>query len=68
MKCYKNSTHNVDIIFNQICLFNIWVKALHKKIKAIFGKHMPGIYIIAAALPDMFLFVYALFILNLAEL
>ena len=67
MKCYKNSTYNVDIIFNQVCLSNTWVRTLHKRVEAIFNKHMLRTYTTAVVLPDMFLLVYTLFISDLAE-
>jgi hypothetical protein len=67
MKCYKNLTYNIDIIFNRVCLSNTWVRALRKRVEAIFSEHMPGAYTTAAALPDIFLLAYTLFTLDLAE-
>ena len=68
MKYYKNATYNIDIIFNQVYLFNIQVKALYKRVEAIFSKHMPKTYTIANILLDIFLLAYILFILNLVKL
>jgi len=57
----------VDIIFNRVYLSNTWVRALRKKVEAIFGEYIPRTYTTAAALLDMFLLAYTLFTLDLAE-
>ena len=67
MKCYKNSTHDVDITFDRVCLSNTWARALRKKVEATFGEHMPGTHTTAAALPDMFLLARTVFTSDLAE-
>jgi len=67
IKCYKNSTYNIDIIFNQVCLSNTWIRALYKRVEAIFSKYMSRTYTTTTALPDIFLLTYTLFTLDLAE-
>ena len=67
MKYYKNLTYNMDITFNQVCLFNTQVKTLYKRVEAIFSEHMLKIYTTATALLDIFLLTYTLFTLNLAK-
>jgi len=67
MKCYKNLTYNVDIIFNRVCLSNTWVRALRKRVEAIFSEHIPKTYTTATVLLDMFLLAYTLFTLDLAK-
>ena len=68
IKCYKNLTYNVDIIFNWVYLLNTQVRALYKRLEAIFGEYIPRAYTTAAAIPDMFLLAYTLFTLDLAKL
>ena len=54
MKCYKNSTHNVDTIFNRVCLTNTWIRELRYKLEGRYGEYMPGTHSTASALEDMF--------------
>jgi hypothetical protein len=42
MKCYKNSTHDVNLIFDRVCLSNTWVRALRAKLEETFGEFMRG--------------------------
>jgi len=67
IKCYKNLTHNVDIIFNRVYLSNTLVRALYKRVEAIFSEYIPRTYTTAATLPDMFLLAYTIFTLDLAK-
>ena len=67
IKYYKNLTHNADIIFNRVCLLNTWVRALRKRLEAIFSEYMPRSYTTTIVLPDMFLLTYTLFTLDLAK-
>ena len=68
IKYYKNLTYNIDIIFNRVYLFNTWVRALRKRVEAIFSEHIPGTYTTTTILLDMFLLTYTLFTLDLAKL
>lgn len=63
MKCYKNSTHDVDIIFNRVCLTNAWVRLLRAKLEEAFGENMSTT---ANAQLDMFLVARTLFVGDLA--
>ncbi|XTI85256.1 hypothetical protein V2W45_1220781, partial [Cenococcum geophilum] len=67
IKCYKNLTYNIDIIFNRVYLSNTLVRALCKRVEAIFGEHMPRTYTTTTTLPDIFLLAYTIFTLDLAE-
>ncbi|XTI91946.1 hypothetical protein V2W45_1250057, partial [Cenococcum geophilum] len=67
IKCYKNLTYNIDVIFNRVYLSNTWVKALRKRVEAIFSEYMLRTYT-TTILPDMFLLAYTLFTLDLAKL
>ena len=67
IKYYKNLTYNIDITFNQVYLLNTQVRALYKRLEAIFSEYMPRAYTTAAAIPDMFLLAYTLFTLDLAK-
>ncbi|TEY66927.1 hypothetical protein BOTCAL_0130g00020 [Botryotinia calthae] len=42
MKCYKNSTHDIDIIFDRVCLTNTFQHTLRTVIEAEFGETMSG--------------------------
>ncbi|KAK3081759.1 hypothetical protein LTS18_003025 [Coniosporium uncinatum] len=55
IKCYKNSTHDNDIIFNRICLSNTWIRSLRAKMEDWFGEDMPGTHTTANVVADMFL-------------
>ena len=49
IKCYKNSTYNTDIIFNQVYLLNTAVKILRSKIEYIFSKEISSAHTQAKA-------------------
>lgn len=66
MKCYKNSTHDVDIIFNRVCLTNTWVRLLREKLEGTFGENMSGAHTTASAQLDMFLVARTLLVGDLA--
>ena len=54
MKCYKNSTHDANIIFDRVCLTNTWIRGLRTKIEATFGEDMPGTHTTSSVGMDMF--------------
>jgi hypothetical protein len=54
IKCYKNSTHDIGIIFNQVCLFNTWVQALWAKLEELFGEFMPETHTTTSILLEIF--------------
>jgi len=55
MKSYKNSTHDIDTIFNRVCLCNTWTRALRRRMEDSFGEYMPGAHTVAEVVPAMFL-------------
>jgi hypothetical protein len=55
------------ILYLTVCLSNTWVRALHKRVEAIFSEYMSRTYTTATALLDMFLLAYTLFTLDLAK-
>jgi hypothetical protein len=67
MKCYKNSTHDTDIIFDRVCLTNIFVKLLRTIVEGTFGENMSGSHITASAESDIFSLARKLFMSNLAR-
>jgi hypothetical protein len=67
MKCYKNSTHDIDTIFNRVCLTNTWVRALREKLEEAFGQPQSGQHTLANAIQDMFLVANNIFASDLAE-
>jgi len=67
IKCYKNSTHDNDIIFNRICLSNTWIRTLRAKMESSFGEDMPGTHTTANVVTDMFLLASNLLIANLTS-
>lgn len=54
MTCYKNSTKDIDLIFNRVCLSNTFVGEVRTKLEATFGKHMSGEHTVMDAILDMF--------------
>ena len=54
MKCYQNSTHDTDLIFDRVCLTNTFVGALRTRLEGIFGQEMSGAHTTASATLDMF--------------
>ena len=54
MKCYQNSTHDTDLIFDRVCLTNTFVGALRNLLEGIFGERMSGAHTTASATLDMF--------------
>jgi len=54
MKCYKNSTHDEEIIFGRVCLTNTIVRTLRSKFERVFGEDMTEKHSTASALQDMF--------------
>jgi len=54
MTCYKNSTTDIDLIFNRVCLSNTFVGEVRTKLEATFGKHMSGEHTVMDAILDMF--------------
>jgi hypothetical protein len=66
MKCYKNSTHDTDVIFNRVCLSNATVRTLRGKMEHTFGEEMPGAHTHASVELDMFLLAYTLYSSDLA--
>ena len=68
IKCYKNSTHDTDIIFNWVYLSNVIIKIVHDKMEHIFGKKMSGVYMRASMELNMFLLAYTIYLSDLAML
>jgi len=66
IKCYKNSTYNTDIIFNQVYLLNATVRTVRGKIEYTFGKEISGAYTQASTELNMFLLAYIIYLSNLA--
>ena len=67
MKCYKNSTHDVDVIFNRVCLSNTWMGLLRSKYERAFGEEMSGAHTTAETVLDITLVARNIFIGDLAE-
>jgi hypothetical protein len=54
MKCYKNSTHDVGVIFDRVCLSNTWLRKLRQKMEGSFGENMSGSHTTQSCELDMF--------------
>src|SRR6266511_320864 len=54
MKYYKNSTYDVDFIFNRVYLFNTWVRALRAKLEETFEKIISETHTIVFAVLETF--------------
>lgn len=46
MKCYKNSTYDIDIIFNRVYTSTTSIHAIRSTLKTQFGGNMPGTHTI----------------------
>ncbi len=44
IKCYKNSTYNINFTFNRVCTTNLTVRILRSKLEYIFGEDILGIH------------------------
>ena len=67
LRNYKNSTHDIDIIFRRATLCNTTVRALREKLETFFGEAMPSTHTSAAAVSDMFLLAWTLYVGDYAE-
>ena len=67
IKCYKNSTCDVDIIFDRVCLCNAFVRDVRILPERVFGTHLPSDHTTASAQMDMFLLARTLLSNDLAE-
>jgi hypothetical protein len=66
MKCYQNSTHNTDAIFDRVCLTNTFVGALRNLLEGTFGEEMSGAHTVSSTVEDMFALARKVFADNLA--
>ena len=67
IKCYKNSTKDIGIIFDRVCLTNTWIRTLHTKVEKAFGIHMPDDHTTMSAVLDIFVLASKLWSSGLAE-
>ena len=67
IKYYKNSTYNINIIFNRVYLSNIQVRALRIKLEYTFSKYISSTYITASIVLDIFLLARNLYSRDLAK-
>jgi hypothetical protein len=54
IKCYKNSTHDINIAFYQVCTTNTTVRAIQSIMENEFGEEMSGAYTTADLARDVF--------------
>ena len=66
MECYKNSTHDLDIIFGRVCLSNTFVRELRQQMESAFSPFMPSAHTTPSARLDMFSLARSLFSSKLA--
>lgn len=67
LKCYKNSTHDVDTALNRVCLSNTWNRALREKLEMRFGEKTSGKHAVASTVMDCFVLARKLFADRLVE-
>lgn len=60
-KAYKNSTHDINVVFDRICLSNTWQHQLRHELERTFGHPIPGEHTVRDATLDMFSRARALF-------
>ena len=61
MQCYKNSTHDVNIIFDRVCLCNTFTRELRQHMESAFSPYMPDLHTTRSAVLDMFSLARTLF-------
>ena len=66
MDCYKNSTHDVDIIFDRVCLCNTFTRELRQHMESAFSPYIPDAHNTPSAVLDMFSLARSLFSSKLA--
>ena len=54
IKCYKNSTYNVNFTFNKVCTTNLTVRTLRSKLEYIFREDILGTYSTANTSSNIF--------------
>jgi hypothetical protein len=63
---FKNSTHDIEIVFQRTALCNTWIRDLRVHFEGLFGESISGAHTSAAAISDMFLLAWTLFVVALA--
>ena len=61
MQCYKNSTHDVDIIFDRVRLCNTFTRELRQHMEPAFSPYMPDAHTTPSAVLDMLSLARSLF-------
>jgi hypothetical protein len=54
LKNFKNSTHDIDAVFNRMCLTNTWIKTVRTKLEGEFGQSRKPNHTTASTAMDMF--------------
>ncbi len=66
MKCYKNSTYDINFTFDRVYTTNPTVRTLRSKLEYVFEEDMPGTHSTADASSDIFGQAWGLFVDQLA--
>jgi hypothetical protein len=67
LRNFKNSTHDIEVVFQRTALCNTWIRDVRNQLEGRFGESMSGAHTTAAAIPDMFLLAWTLFVGGYAE-
>jgi hypothetical protein len=67
MKSYKNSTHDIDVSFDRVCLTNTWVRFLRSKLEGVFGRPISGSHTSASTALEVFSLARSLFTSDLSR-
>lgn len=62
LRNFKNSTHDIEVVFQRTALCNTWLRDLRVRFESIFGENISGAHTTAAAVSDMFLLAWTLFV------
>ncbi len=54
IKCYKNSTYDVNFTFDRVCTTNLTVRTLRSKLEYTFGEDIPGTHSTADTSSNIF--------------
>jgi hypothetical protein len=67
LRNFKNSTHDIEIVFQRTALCNTWVRNIRNQLQREFGETISGLHTSATAISDMYLLAWTLFVGGYAQ-
>ena len=62
LRNFKNSTHDIEVVFQQTALCNTWLRDVRRQFESTFGEPMSGAHTSSQAVPDIFYLTWSLFV------